>query len=172
MKQIAILMLVLGWTLCCHAQIEDPIYTSKEKPTVTVSVTTPAPATPADPHLILVDVPKNLNIKDKIFLVNRTSYCIAQAAVVLISDGAPKTIGNAMTVYPGQTYEMASFSGNWLKKLKGQTIGIKIKGSKDPAAISGSDDTDAFTYDFTITLSESNHDLYITVTNDDDTLNF
>lgn len=119
-------------------------------------------------------IPTRLRINDKIILVNRSQYTILQAAVVLLNDdGTTTPLGSASLVLPGWSFQVASFENNWLRKLRGKTIGIKIKGAKtvltneienlDPAII---------TYDFTSTLSENDHDLYITVTSDEGVLDF
>jgi hypothetical protein len=152
-------------------------------------------------NIIYVHVPKQLNIKDKIYLVNRSQTTILQAAVVLVSGNYYTSLGTATLVMPNCRYEMASFTGNKLKRLKDQTIGVKIKGVKKvlgdinrTGIAGGSITTGAFglgishkeikadelnnldpsliTYDYSVSLSEENHDLYITVTNGKDVLDF
>lgn len=152
-------------------------------------------------HIIYVEVPRKLNIKDKIILVNHTQTSILQAVVVLMKGSSYTIIGNASLVTPGNRFEMASYDDNWLKRLKGHTIGIKIKGVKKVIAdisstgvagggfgvVGGGFATGGFgvgvqhqeikaeelnnispeliTYDYSVRLSEEDHDLYITVTN-------
>lgn len=152
-------------------------------------------------HVIFVEVPKKLNIKDKIFLVNHTQTSILQAVVVLMTGNSYKTVGNASLVTPGSRFEMASYDDNWLKKLKGKTIGIKIKGAKKAIADISSTGVvgggfaiggfgvgvqhqevkaedlnnispELITYDYSVQLSEEDHDLYITVTNGGNAFDF
>ncbi len=140
-------------------------------------------------------------IKDKIFLVNRSETTILQAVVVLMTGDSYTTIGNASLVSPGSRFEMASYSNNWLKKLKGQTLGIKIKGVKKvigdtstTGVAGGSFATGGFgvgvhhreikaeelnniepeliNYDYTVRLGEENHDLYIIVTSGSNAFDF
>lgn len=154
-----------------------------------------------DNHVIYVEVPKKLNIKDKIYLVNRSETTILQAVVVLMSGDSYTTIGNASLVSPGSSFEMASYSGNWLKNLKGQTLGIKIKGVKkiigdtSTTGVAGGSfatggfgvgvhhreikaeelnniDPELINYDYTVRLGEANHDLYITVTSGSNAFDF
>lgn len=151
--------------------------------------------------VIFLQVPKKLNIKDKIFLVNHSQTTILQAVVAIVSDDTLTPIGNATLVSPGGRFEMASFSDNNLKKLKGQKIGIKIKGVKkilgdtNKTGIVGGSlatgpvglgiehreikaeelnniDPSLITYDYKVSLSEQNHDLYITVTSGSNTFDF
>lgn len=96
---------------------------------------------------------------------------------------------------------MASYSNNWLKKLKGQTLGIKIKGVKKvigdtstTGVAGGSFATGGFgvgvhhreikaeelnniepeliNYDYTVRLGEENHDLYTIVTSGSNAFDF
>jgi hypothetical protein len=178
----------------CDAAKQDTISSTSNDTNVNATDTS---------HIVYVHVPKQLNIKDKIYLVNRSQTTILQAAVVLVSvSGANYTsLGSATLVMPNCRYEMASFSGNKLKRLKDQTIGVKIKGVKKvlgdinrTGIAGGSYATGAFglgishkeikadelnnldpsliTYDYSVSLSEENHDLYITVTNGANALDF
>ena len=190
---------------CAYAQNEtyvDPIYgDAPSKEETKASAATDSIAKVNDNHVIYVEVPKKLNIKDKIFLVNRSETTILQAVVVLMSGDSYTTIGNASLVSPGSRFEMASYSNNWLKKLKGQTLGIKIKGVKKvigdtstTGVAGGSFTTGGFgvgvhhreikaeelnniepeliNYDYTVRLGEENHDLYIIVTSGSNAFDF
>jgi hypothetical protein len=150
-------------------------------------------------NVIYVHIPKKLNIKDKIFLVNRSQTTILQAAVVLVSEGCFTSLGAATLVMPNGVYEMASFSDNGLKRLKDQTIGIKIKGINkvlgniDRTKFVGNNtaagafglgvkeitaeelnnlDPSLITYDYSVSLAEESHDLYINVTTGANALDF
>jgi hypothetical protein len=100
-------------------------------------------------------------------------------------------LGTCNIVGPGATMCMASFAKNGLKKFRGRTIGIKIKGvakqiiDQSATAIGGYaggfvsgvvghaevkaedinslQNDESITYDFSATLSEANHDLYINI---------
>lgn len=196
--------MLLG-VVCAYAQNEtyvDPIYgDTPSKEETKASTATDSIAKVNDNHVIYVEVPKKLNIKDKIFLVNRSETSILQAVVVLMSGDSYTTIGNASLVSPGSRFEMASYSNNWLKKLKGQTLGIKIKGVKKvigdtstTGVAGGSFATGGFgvgvhhreikaeelnniepeliNYDYTVRLGEENHDLYIIVTSGSNAFDF
>lgn len=147
-----------------------------------------------DEHVVYIDVPKNMKIKDKIFLKNSSPYTIIQSVVVLVDN--MKTIGSAVYVNPGMTITMADYDNNWLKYVRGRRIGIKIKGVKkvlgdtNTTSIGGGGNVglafggfaagvkrsemkaeelnniapEDITYDFMPVISEANHDLYITVT--------
>lgn len=152
-------------------------------------------------HIIYVNVPKKLNIKDKIFLVNHSQTSILQAVVVLMTGDSYTTVGSASFVTQGSRFEMDSYDDNGLKRLKGHTIGIKIKGVKKAIAdisstgiVGGGFATGGFgvgvqhqevkaeeinnispeliTYDYSVRLSEEDHDLYITVTNGTNAFDF
>lgn len=196
--------MLLGLT-CVYAQNEayvDSIYGDAPSKDETKSpANKDSIAKVNDNHVIYVEVPKKLNIKDKIYLVNRSETTILQAVVVLMSGDSYTTIGNASLVSPGSSFEMASYSGNWLKNLKGQTLGIKIKGVKkiigdtSTTGVAGGSfatggfgvgvhhreikaeelnniDPELINYDYTVRLGEANHDLYITVTSGSNAFDF
>lgn len=127
---------------------------------------------PNDSTIIYIKVPSNLKVNDKIFLVNQSTYQILQAAVVLIDNGITVQLGRAMNVSPGCKYEMASFDNNWLKNIRGKTLGIKVKGQEDTNISSEAKTNQETTYDFNVTLLEDSHDLYIIVNSNSNTLDF
>lgn len=205
MRKIMTTLVILLGVVCAYAQNEasvDPIYGdayTKEESKYLEAKDSIAKVN--DNHVIYVEVPKKLNIKDKIFLVNRSGTTILQAVVVLMYGNSYTTIGNASLVNPGSRFEMASYSNNWLKKLKGQTLGIKIKGVKKvigetytTGVAGGSFATGGFcvgvhhqeikaeelnniepeliNYDYTVRLGEENHDLYIIVTSGSNAFDF
>lgn len=120
--------------------------------------------------VIRVTVPATLNIKDYVFVVNKSPYLIARMAVAVDEgDGNFTTIGSTAYLANGKTVELASYDDNKLKQLRGKDLLIKIKGYTTPSAadaFGGEDDDEdsrKVTYDFAVKLSEQNHDLYITV---------
>lgn len=155
----------------------------------------------ANNNIITLYIPKNLNIKDKVIMTNKSPYTILQAAVVQKGDGVDIPIGQAALLLPGQSATIASFSNNSLKKLKGETLAIKIKGVKkiigstsntsvgggsmadgpfgvdvNHVEISAEElnniDPSLITYDFNATASEDRHDLYITISSGADFFDF
>lgn len=145
-------------------------------------------STRASQGVFYKDVSKKLNIKDKIFLVNRTPYWILQAVIARVDDrdGHLMSLGSSALVAPNESWEVASFSDNNLKYLRGQRLAIKVKACKKMLAINRTNvstpygsvgvqhqDIDPeiinslsledFIYDFDAVLYESNHDLYIRI---------
>lgn len=109
------------------------------------------------------------------------------------ANGRFEPLGTAIFVSPNETYELGSWDDNWLKYLRGQQLAIKVKGiSKilgeeilgtatagtnwwgnvafarshikelDPNIINKIS-PEKITYDFDVTYSEADHDLYIRV---------
>lgn len=116
-----------------------------------------------DKGVIFKKVPQELELKDKIFLVNKSAYEITHAALALVeNNGNYQPIASMDGLAPGDTYELISYSDNELANLRGRVIAIKIRGKK---GFKDTDDSDpnAF-YDFDASLSEESHDLYIDVT--------
>ncbi|MCC8038296.1 MAG: hypothetical protein LIP02_09230 [Bacteroidales bacterium] len=127
-----------------------------------------ASAQTGEDNVIHITIPKKLNIKDKVFLVNKTKGTIEKAAIVLEENGTTTTVGFANNVGPGDVFEVASYQDNKLKKLKGKNLLIKIKGEK----AKGENQGGVSTYDYKVDLSEKSHDLYITVTSSGNPLDF
>jgi len=143
--------------------------------------------------LISLTVPSNLNIKDKIILVNKSSCTILRAVLVLADIKDKQVLGTCNIVVPEGHVTMAEYSRNGLRQLRGRKLGIKVKGytkmlvDNSSTSIGGggigtggigvfgvgvshsevraedinnlSDEN--ITYDFSASLSENNHDLYI-----------
>lgn len=187
MKQFLVVIFALLSICSAFAQneaFEDPIYGTPNK-----SVKTRKMDKSSDAGMVLdkkngviyVHVSKNLNIKDKIYLVNHSPYMIEQAILALMVDSVATPIGSASNVGPGTRFELASYSNNRLKKLKGQTLAIKIKGimnsesPSNPFAVFEEKEKESpleVTYDFIVALSEDRHDLYITVTSGENSFDF
>ncbi len=119
----------------------------------------------ADSRIFFVEVGK-LNIKDKIFLSNKSSYYIQNAMVGFINETAKlEIVAVTSNISPGQQIELASFNDNELKKIKNRTLVMKVKGSKGPISNQGNDASQSeLTYNFKASLSENRHDLYIDIT--------
>lgn len=143
-----------------------------------------------DNKLITLEIPYNLKIKDKIILVNKSSCTILRAVVILADTENAEVLGTCNIVVPEGSVTMAEYSRNGLRALRGRTIGIKVKGytkmlvDKSSTSIGGAgigtgvfgvgvshaevkaDDVnniadEHITYDFSASLSEDNHDLYL-----------
>lgn len=141
-------------------------------------------------NIISVEVPDELNIKDKIIIRNKSPYLILQAVVAYDDYGILIPLGTASYVAQDDIYTVASFKGNKLKKLRGKRLAIKIKGAKVfvgrsrtdiglgstfgfgslgvnhtriPAELVNNIKPEDITYNFDVTLFESSHDLYIDV---------
>lgn len=117
-----------------------------------------------DKGVIFKQVPKSLDLKDKIIIVNNSAYTIQQAAVAMVGEhGGYKPIAGMGKLMPGSSYEMVAYKDNGLARLRGKIIALKIKGVKtddDGESFAGSKPS----YDFQASLAENRHDLYITVT--------
>lgn len=187
MKQFLVMLFAFLGICSAYAQNEafdDPIYGTPNKSVKNRKMDkAPDSSKVIDKKngIIYVHVDKNLNIKDKIFLVNHSPYMIEQVVLALMVDSVATPIGSASNIAPGTRFELASYSNNRLKKLKGQTLAIKIKGimnpenPTDPFAVFEENKTEApleFTYDFNVALSEDRHDLYITVTSGENSFDF
>ena len=136
-----------------------------------------------------IEVPKKLNIKDKIFVQNNTQYLILQMVVAVdYGDGNFVSVGNASYIGSNVAVEIASFSDNSLKHLRGKRLLIKVKGVKINPIVDGAKvnvntplahvhvdtreidkdflkdiDESQITYDFHARLYENSHDLYIDI---------
>lgn len=141
----------------------------------------------ATDNVIMVTIPANLKIKDKIFLVNKSPYLILQAMIALPkSKGDFEFLGNANYLASSERATIASYENNELKNLRGKTIAIKVKGAKvftgenrtgvaTPMGDVGVAHTEIaselvnnldpkdITYSFEAKLHEEDHDLYIEV---------
>jgi hypothetical protein len=132
-----------------------------------------------DSTIILVDIPKRMDLKDKIIIANRSPYMILKAVVALVEDNKLSHIGSATFVAPSASVEIIDYAYNGLYELRGKRLAIKIKGYKklvnnDPLSMDVSNpidmnnlDQDALSYDFKVTLAEEKHDLYINVSADE-----
>lgn len=123
----------------------------------------------ANSNIIIKEIDKTLDIKDKIFIVNKSQSCINQLAIAIINaEGKYEPICSMIKdVRPGQTAEIISFTNNELKQLRGRIIVVKIKGSKysgnkgDIIKEDIDENSSNITYDFDVKLYERRHDLYI-----------
>ena len=114
----------------------------------------------AQGEMIKIYVPEEFNIKDNVVVVNK-SMCTIQQAVVAQIDGENVTpIGSCMNVASGKDATVAEFSRNGLRRLRGKYIGVKATGTSTPAEDADESAAETVT-DFTITIGEKNHDLYI-----------
>jgi len=114
----------------------------------------------AQGEMIKIYVPEEFNIKDNVVVVNQ-SMCTIQQAVVAQIDGENVTpIGSCMNVASGKDATVAEFSRNGLRRLRGKYIGVKATGTSTPGEDADESAAETVT-DFTITVGEKNHDLYI-----------
>ena len=114
----------------------------------------------AQGEMIKIYVPEEFNIKDNVVVVNK-SICTIQQAVVAQIDGENVTpIGSCMNVASGKDATVAEFSRNGLRRLRGKYIGVKATGTSTPGEDADESAAETVT-DFTITVGEKNHDLYI-----------
>lgn len=140
-----------------------------------------------DSTIVFVSIPKNMKIKDKIIILNKSPYFIIQCTVALKNDdGSLTSLGSATYINNGAEKTIASYDDNELKLLRGKTIAIKTKGAKlftgqnttnvgTPYGFVGvqHDDISAdminnlnesdYTYLFDYSIFEANHDLYIQI---------
>lgn len=174
MKKIILLVTTL-FALCANAQ-------SEQAQDLAQSV--------EGKNIIYKEVPKKLRIRDKIFIQNKSPYYILQIVVAVpLENGNLEPLGSCAYIAPNETFEFASFKNNALKKLKGKTIAVKVKGAKrimggqnrtnvwtpygsvgvnhkdlDPEIINKIKPED-ITYSFDVRFFEDRHDLFIEVFN-------
>lgn len=79
-------------------------------------------------NLIILEVPSNLNIKDKIVLVNKSSCTILRAALILADIEERSVLGTCNIVVPESHVTLAEYDRNRLRELRGRTLGLKVKG--------------------------------------------
>lgn len=149
-------------------------------------------STKAHSGVFYKQVSKKLNLKDNIFLVNRTPFMILQAVVALVdeNDGHLTSLGSCSLVSPNESREMLSFSDNGLKYLRGRRLAIKVKATKKMISTNGTSVNTPYgsvrvqpkidqeildslkpediIYDFDAVLYEANHDLYIRIVSKQD----
>ena len=176
MKKFLFVVLVL-LAFCMNVIAQDEMYCSDEniskKPVV-------ENGTNSDNSILYIDIPQDLKIKDKIFIKNNSNTTIIQAVVALINeDGTNEVLGVSAYQYPKETVEIASYDNNELKQIKGHKIAIKVKGStkiigrkkvnpneegtESETVDNNSIDNSKITYDYTASVYEADHDLYIDV---------
>ena len=172
MKKLLLLVTMVLFTLCVNAQ--NPSNDGK--------------------NIIYRVIPKKLNIRDKIIIQNKSPYYILQIVVAISNEnGELDPLGSSTYIAPNETWELASYKDNALKKLKGKNIAIKVKGAKvfigeqnntsvwtpygsvgvkhkdlDPEIINKLKPED-ITYNFDVRFYEDRHDLYIEVFNSGET---
>jgi hypothetical protein len=120
-------------------------------------------------NIVYVNVPLNLNLKDKLILVNQSPYVIVKSTIALVEDGQITHLATTNLVNPSTSAELIRYDDNRLSLLKGQKLAIKTKGYKQ--SLNANSDLNALipeeiTYDFQVSVREEDHDLYIIVTSD------
>ena len=142
-----------------------------------------------DSTIVYKMIPLNMKIKDKIFIQNKSPFYILQVVVALVNvDGEMLPLGSASYIAPNETVQLAGFTDEKLKKLRGQKIAIKTKATKILIADSNTKIKSNYgeagvrhkelsqdilnslkpsdiTYDYDAKLSEAEHDLYIELYN-------
>lgn len=116
--------------------------------------------------VIIKQIPKTFKINDNVYLVNKSPYHILHAIVAKVENGQYTPLGSATGLAPNDNIEIAAFSDNKLKKLRGSSLAIKVKALKKPIEqITDLDNVDPedLTYNFDVILSENRHDLIIEV---------
>ncbi len=116
--------------------------------------------------VIIKQIPKSFKINDNVYLVNKTPYHILHAIVATVNGSAYTPIGSATGLNPNAQIEIAAYSDNKLKKLRGSSLAIKVKALKRPIEqINDLDNInpDDLTYNFDVILSENRHDLIIEI---------
>lgn len=109
------------------------------------------------PSCILKMIPDNLDIRDKIIILNSSPITIDRVVVLSLDNPTTSKIGRCESLHSGEKTCIANFEDNQLRNLKGQVIAIKIKGHHK---VNGKD---IDTYDFDVFFSENSHDLYMKV---------
>lgn len=108
-------------------------------------------------NVIQIYLPKELNIQDKVFLVNNSSFTVEKAVIVDILK-PNYALGSCFNVSSSTEALMADFKDKGLQGYQGHTIGLKIKGVKKVG------EETIISYDYVAAINARNHDLYITIT--------
>ena len=117
-------------------------------------------STTVDDNIIITEVPRNLDIKDKVFVNNKTPYKIERIVVALATEEDQyQPLWSAENIAVGDVVEIASYKDNELKDLRRKKLALKIKGKNSKSQ--------EITYNFDIRLYDLRHDLYIELTSKD-----
>ena len=117
---------------------------------------TKKPITVAE-NIVITDVPRSLDIKDKVFVNNKTPYKIERIVVALATEvDQYQPLWSAENIAVGDVVEIASYKDNELKNLRRKKLALKIKGKNSKSQ--------EITYNFDVRLYDSRHDLYIELT--------
>ena len=125
-----------------------------------------------DPKVFFAAVGK-LNIKDKVYITNKTTYIIEKAVIGYIDLNMKfQIIATASDVSPGHKTELISFDNNGLKMVQKKMLVLKVKGrhsdsTQDSKGMAPSHESDAnsIIYEFDAVISEVRHDLCIDIIN-------
>lgn len=186
-----ILLIVCAMLSACGVMAQndtDDVYNVRQEKTVVTAEATDTAKDDRTKGVFFMQIPRNLNIKDNVFVQNRSPYFIMQmvVAVDMVGNGDFIPIGQASYVPVGKAVKIASYDDNNLRRLRGKTLLFKVKGAKVNPSSSGAQvdvytpygsvnvdnrrvDMDVvknikpsdITYDFRARVFESDHDLYI-----------
>ena len=191
MKKVALLLCALLSTcgVMAQSEVEDDVYAKRadKQPAVAAAVNDTVKAN-APKGAFFIQIPQNLRIKDNVYVQNRSPYFVLQmlVAVDMVGNGDFVPIGQTSYLPTGRAVKVASYDDNNLRKLRGKTLMIKVKGAKVNPASSGAQ-VDVYTpygsvnvdnrkvdmevvknikpedvtYDFHAHVFEQDHDLYI-----------
>ncbi len=113
-------------------------------------------------NICRVRVSSALPIRDKIFICNRSPYPILRV-VVVDGDDYQRYIAGCNLLRPNECREVDDAACE-ISTLSGRKIGVKAKGVKNSQSLMSIGmevSADEVTYNFTVTVGEENHDLYI-----------
>ena len=117
-------------------------------------------STTIDENIIITEVPRSLDIKDKVFVNNKTPYKIERIVVAITTEeDLYQPLWSAENIAVGDVVEIASYKDNELKDLKRKKLALKIKGKNSKSQ--------EITYNFDVRLYDLRHDLYIELTSKD-----
>ena len=71
------------------------------------------------------NIPRNYHLKDKIIVINESSYYIGLVSVAVSENGQFKPLGSGSGLEPGKDYEIVSYKNNELRKLKNKNLIVK-----------------------------------------------
>lgn len=111
------------------------------------------------------NIPRNYHLKDKIIVINESSYYIGLVSVAVSENGQFKPLGSGSGLESGKDYEIVSYKNNELRKLKNKKIAIKMRGFRSIIDDQESDSKSINPDDLQIRVYESRHDLVIVVFN-------
>lgn len=110
-----------------------------------------------------MNIPKNMRLKDKIIVKNKSNYYIGLVSVALCKNEQYIPLGSCLDLIPGKDYVVVSYEKNELKKIRNKTIAVKVKGFR--SALGNQDTNMNDPKSIKLSVSEDSHDLILDIYN-------